>query len=76
MQFPLFPPTSLKYTDALCVASGVCWTGVSATKDVTGADHVQTSEKLCLSLQGHIRETWGSLSGADNDCSLLGCYAT
>jgi hypothetical protein len=65
MQFLLFPPTSLKYTDAICVASGNCWTAVSATEDVTNADHAQTSEKLCLSLQGHICETWGSLSGTD-----------
>jgi len=51
MQFPLFPPTSLKYTDGMCVASGTCWT----------EDHVQTSEKLCLSLKGYtsICETWG-----------------
>jgi len=38
MQFLLFPPTSLKYTDAMCVASGNCWTVVSATEDVSSAD--------------------------------------
>jgi hypothetical protein len=47
-----------------------------AGEDVTIANLEQTSEKLCLSLQGHIYETWGLLSGADKDLNLLGCGAT
>lgn len=54
MQFLLFPPSALKYTDAMCVASGTCW-----TEDVTSTDHVQTSEKLCLSLQGQYLRNLG-----------------
>lgn len=49
MQFPLFPPTSLKYTDVMCVASRTCW-----TEDVNSTDHVQTCEKLCVTKRTYL----------------------
>jgi hypothetical protein len=70
MQFQLFPPTSLKYAEVMCVASEICW-----TEDVTSTDQCRHPRSCACHYKDIFVKLGVLISGAEKlQSSRMRCH--